>query len=371
MELMNNPFLKWNGSTMVAYTLSERIASVLTIFSEYIRLLVFPVNLNHDYYPAALPVGNWADPRTWFGLLTLISLAFLAFRSLKRPSVYGWTATGYLVGFALIGNVFFPIGTFMGERFLFMPSLFFIIAIATYFHEKWSTRILLLGALIFALYAFRTVIRNPVWESDERLFLNDVKHQPESAKLRNAAAGAILTSVAKLPDPSSAGRQIETAITHLEKALSIHPLYKNAWLQMGNARYYQGAFSAAEESYLKALDIDPGYDLARTNLAIAYRDHGKQLGEKEGNIPAAIAVLKQSLEYRQDDPETYRLLGVAYGFNGQLTEARASFEKVVGMSPENADGWYNLGVALMQMGETDDGQKAMQKARELDPVRYK
>lgn len=370
-ELMNNPFLKWDGSAMVPYSISERIASVLTIFSEYIRLLVFPVRLNHDYYPAALPVGNWSDVRAWFGLLSLLALVFIAVKTLRRPGIYTWTAAGYLSGFFLIGNLIFPIGTFMGERFLFMPSLFFAAAIPFFLREKLPRYMLLVVSILVAGYGLRTVTRNPVWKNDKTLFLHDVKTQPASAKLRNAAAGVLLSEVSRSADPASRSRQVEVAIGHLEKALEVHPLYKNAWLQLGNARYYLQQFSASEEAYLRALDIDPAYQLATKNLAIAYRDHGKQLGEKEGKPDLAIAVLKQSLEYRQDDPETFRLLGVAYGVTGRLQQAKDAFDRVIAMDPDNADGWYNLGVALMQLGKTEEGQQAIQKARELDPDQYK
>lgn len=370
-ELMNNPFLKWDGSAMVAYTFAEKLATVLTIFSEYIRLLVFPVELNHDYYPAALPVGNWTDPRAWFGLLSFGSLVFIFLKTVRRPGIYTWTTAGYLSGFLLIGNLIFPVGTFMGERFLFMPSLFFTAAIVFFLKERLPRQMLLVITILVLGYGIRTVTRNPVWKDDKTLFLHDVKTQPESAKLRNAAAGVLLSEVSKLADPTVRSGQVEEAIGHLEKALEIHPLYKNAWLQLGNARYYLQQFSASEEAYLRALDIDPAYQLATQNLAIAYRDHGKQLGEKEGKPDLAIALLKQSLEYRQDDPETYRLMGVAYGVTGRLQQAKEAFDRVIAMDPNNADGWYNLGVALMQMGQAEEGQKAIQKARELDPDQYK
>jgi Flp pilus assembly protein TadD len=54
-----------------------------------------------------------------------------------------------------------------------------------------------------------------------------------------------------------------------------------------------------------------------------------------------------------------------------LSEALAQFEKVVALDPDNADGWYNMGVALMQSGRKEEGERALQKARELNPVQYK
>lgn len=370
-ELMNNPFLYWDGSAMVPFSLSQKLATVSTVLSEYMRLLVFPVRLNHDYYPAALPVGSWADPRAWFGLLTAGSLLWLALRGVRKRDIYGWAAAGFLAGFALIGNLFFPIGTFMGERFLFMPSLFFVIATAAFIGSVAPGRAGLIFALIFAFYAGRTVLRNPVWENDERLFLFDVKNQPESAKLRNAAAGALLAKVGKRAEDPREQEWAREAVRHLEKALSIHPLYKNAWLLLGNAHFYLEDFVKSEEAYRRALKIDPGYKNAADNLAVCYREWGRIAGEKQGNIDLAIQQLEKALQLRQDDPETFRLLGVAYGMRGETARALEYFERLLDLNPANADGWYNMGVALMQAGRTEEGKAALQRAAELDPVSYK
>lgn len=370
MELMNNPFLRWDGSAMVPFTMSERVASVLTIFTEYARLLVFPLELNHDYYPGALPAGSWSDVRVYLGLVLLLGLIFIALKNIKRPSVYNWSAAGYLAGFFVIGNVIFPIGTFMGERFLFMPSLFFIAALVFLIYEKIPIWVGLICFSIFLLFAIRTFDRNTVWNDDKTLFLHDIKTQPNSAKLRNAAAGVLLADISKLSEPLSQRGKIEEARQHLEKAVEIHPLYKNAWLQLGNANYFLENYGQAERAYAKALEIDPGYTLAYKNMAINYRDYGKFLGEKKGDLDGSISYLKKAAEMQDGDPETLRLLGVAYGIKGDLDESIAYFKEALAADGDNADVWYNMGVALLQSGRQQEAREALSKAATLNPDKY-
>ena len=60
-ELMNNPFLKWNGTTYVDMTFMERMGIVFFTLGKYIQLLLFPYPLTHDYYPRQIPIQSWLD----------------------------------------------------------------------------------------------------------------------------------------------------------------------------------------------------------------------------------------------------------------------------------------------------------------------
>ena len=110
--------------------------------------------------------------------------------------------------------------------------------------------------------------------------------------------------------------------------------------------------------------------MAYKNLAINYRDYGKYLGEKQGDLDASILYLKKAEKMQQDDPETLRLLGVAHGVKGKLEDAIKYFRKALTVHEDNADVWYNLGVALMQSGQELEAQEAIRKAQELNPEKY-
>ena len=112
---------------------------------------------------------------------------------------------------------------------------------------------------------------------------------------------------------------------------------------------------------------DPAYDLAEDNLAIAYRLAGKKAGEKDNDLVSAIELLKKAYNLRNDDYETLRLLGVAYSFSGDLSNAEQYFREATEKFPKLASAWYHLGTLYYQSGDDITGKEYLDQAIELDP----
>src|SRR5690606_33965591 len=102
-----------------------------------------------------------------------------------------------------------------------------------------------------------TITRNEVWESDFKLFTTDVKTSVNSAKVLNAAGGALTAKAYEEKDQQNKEAMLNEAIGYLQQAVKIHPAYKNAYLIMGNAYYYLNQYDPAIEAYGKALALDP------------------------------------------------------------------------------------------------------------------
>ncbi|MBK7336138.1 MAG: hypothetical protein IPJ00_08180 [Saprospirales bacterium] len=83
-----------------------------------------------------------------------------------------------------------PIGTNMGERFIFMPSFGFCLFVGMGLYAIIEKRPAIrknvgyVGIVILALLAGKTVVRNLVWKDNYTLFTSDVKISPNSAKLQ-------------------------------------------------------------------------------------------------------------------------------------------------------------------------------------------
>jgi protein O-mannosyl-transferase len=159
----------------------------------------------------------------------------------------------------------------------------------------------------------------------------------------------------------------EEAVGHLRQAIDIHPLYKNAYLLLGNAYNYLEQYEAAIDSYQKALQLDPGYAEAQRNLGITYRQAGQYYGEQRGDLNQAIQYLQEALRLQPNDYEVLRLLGVAHGVGGQHQQAVAYFEQAVQQQPENATAWFNLAQAREYAGNAAGAQRALARAQQIDP----
>ncbi|MBK9255720.1 MAG: tetratricopeptide repeat protein [Saprospiraceae bacterium] len=373
MELMNNPYLKLVNGTYVPFDLGEKVATILFTLGKYVQLLIFPHPLTHDYYPRHIDIMHFSDPGVIVSLVLYIYLIYLAISGLRSKSIIGFGATYFLITLSIVSNVVFPIGTNMSERFMFMPSFGFALIIGylfkKYIFEKGGQKAfyIALGILI-SLYSLKTISRNFVWVNDFTLFTTDVKNSGNSAKVLNAAGGALTTEAFKEEDQTKKEQMLKEAIGYLNKAVVIHPTYKNAYLIMGNAYYYLKEYDLAITAFDNALRLDSDFKDAATNLAVTLRDAGRKAGEVEQNLDKAEKYLRRSLSLFPDDAETLRLLGVATGIKGNHVEAITYFERVVKLLPDHAPSYMNLSNAYRNAGDLNNSEKYRLKALELDPT---
>jgi Flp pilus assembly protein TadD len=368
-ELMNNPFLKVVNGQYVPFDTAEFMATVTFTLGKYIQLLFVPHPLTHDYYPRHIDIMSFGDVSVWLALVMNIVLLVLALLGLKKKRVYSYGILFYFITMSIVSNIVFPIGTNMSERFLFMPSIGFSIVISYLLLTKIENKSIAYGiiGIVVLLFTVKTIHRNGAWKNDFTLFNTDKHISKNSAKINNAVAGSLSSAAFKEENPTIKKRQLDEAVVRADKAISIHPNYKNAYLIKGNALHYLDRYKEAEVAYDRALNIDPGYEDAIKNSALNYRALGRQYGEKENNIPKAIEYLKRAQAVLTEDYEVLRLLGTAHGFMGKHAESINYFTKALALEPNLAGAHVNLGKAYINGGDKEKGDYYITKALELDP----
>lgn len=380
-ELMNNPFLKFENNRYVELELGEKSATITYTLGKYLQLLLVPYPLTHDYYPRHIEVMTWADWRVLLSLLFYLGLLVVSIWGLFSRKPIAFTAIYFLGTLSIVSNIVFPIGTNMAERFLYMPSLAYGMAVGILSHrlirrkspkgailEAPLLRPVLLSVLVVAgIYTLLTVRRNLDWKDNYTLFTTDVAVSQRSAKLQNSVAGELISKADATQDPIQRKQLLQQAVTHANAALEIHPYYKNPYLLLGNAYVYLEQYEKAIEYYNTALKLDSAFGDAINNRAIAYREAGKMYGEQRGDIVKALQYLNQAHATLPNDYETNRLLGVANGIQGRNDQAIAFFKKCIELEPENAGAYVNLGNAYYNAGQPEQGAAMHQKALSIDP----
>lgn len=373
MEFMNNPYLKWAENQYIPYTGGERFSTAIYTLGRYLQLLIFPHPLTHDYYPKHIDLIKPSDLRFLLPFILHLGLVVYGIWGLRKKTPLSFAVWLYLIPLSIVSNLVFPIGTHMAERLLFMPSTGFALAAALLIlplKKREKPRQNLLTAVLIGvsiLFGLRTVARNPVWKDNFTLFTSDVAVSGNSAKLRNAVAGELVTQSEREPDSLRKITMLNQAKGHAQKAIELHPLYTNAYLIKGNAHFYLKEYDLAIQAYRQALTINPEYKEALQNLPLALRDGGRYFGETEGNLTKAIAYLKEAEKYQPNDYETLRLLGVAHGVSQQHALAIDYFSRAAKLRPEIADAWLNLSTAYFASGDAMQGQAYLEKAKSLDP----
>ncbi len=368
-ELMNNPFLKVTTSgEYTPYNAAEKLATILYTLGKYVQLMFAPITLTHDYYPYHVKTMSFSDPSVMASLLLYIAMAYFAVKGLKTKNVPAFGIFVFLLSLSIVSNIVFPIGTNMSERFMFMPSVGFCLAVCYYLYDKVKSITTTIGivAVICTLFAFKTIDRNAVWKDNFTLFTTDAETSKQSAKLQNSVGGEYTTKAAAEKDPVKQKEMLNIAITHLKEAVRIHPKYRNAYLIMGNAYNYMKDYDNSVKAYQNCLKIDPAYKDAKTNIGITCREAGKVAGEQQ-NFVKALQYLETAYKSNPTDYETIRLLGVANAFSGNGAKALEWFQKSVDVEPRNAHSWWDLGTAYAQAGNAAKSQECRAKAKEIDP----
>lgn len=370
-EMLNNPFIKVVDGKYIPFTTVEKVSSIVYGLGKYVQLLFVPHPLTHDYYPRHIGVMTWSDPAVIMAGLMHISMMLLAALGVFRRSILSYCIFFFYATIALTSNIIFPIGTHLSERFLFTPSISYGLLGG---YAWWRLSALgrswpMIGlGILCLLFSVKTVWRNQVWESDYRLFTTDVHTSGQSAKVRNAAGGAMIHKSTTETDQVAKDQLLQGAIHHLQEAIRIHPRYKNAHLLLGNAYTYLLDYPKAVISYENALRLDPSYTDAERNLLIVLIEGARQVGSKEQRYDQAIGYLNRAVELSPQDDKVYSLLGVAYGSKGDHQRAINYFQKSIQINPSIARTYVNLGYAQLSMGLEDDAQISFHRAVQLDPT---
>ena len=367
MEMMNNPFVKLEGNEYVLFTAAERFASIFYALGKYIYLLVIPYPLTHDYYPRSIPITSLSN--AWvllsIGAHVMMLAGILLWR--KKWPIASWLVGFYLVSLVLISNILFPIGTHMGERFVFMASIPFVLGWVwktDHFLPKKIARALWIIFLL--LYTGMTLNRLPVWKNDYTLFTHDVHRSPNSAKVLNAAGGSLVDECISSGGENCDEKKLNSAVDYLKNAIGIHPNYKSAHFILGNAYFLQKEYTLSIQSYKNALRIDPDIHDGRKNLKLAYINAAKLYGEQQGDAAKALDILSDAEKFGFQDPAIWRLQGVASGVTGNFEQALLYFKKIIKQNPNDGDAIRNVGITYMQMGQEEEGMNWIRRAEEIE-----
>ncbi|MFA4852868.1 MAG: tetratricopeptide repeat protein [Bacteroidales bacterium] len=313
-ELLNNPFI---GANTV-----QKFATIFYTWGKYLILLLFPHPLTHDYYPKQIPIIGMTDFRAILSLLFYLFLIAYAFLRIRKKDVVSYCILFFGLAFSISSNLIFPIGTFMNDRFMFIPLLGFSIVIAYLFVEKFQkwfseniSRIAvftILGSVLLA-YSVKTISRNPVWKDDYTLFTTDVKVSENSAKCNVSAGGQTLELAEKEPDQVKKKKMTEDAINYLNKGIAIHPRYTAGWLLLGKAMIDLEDYKKSREYYETALKISPGQKEALNNWLYC-----AQMSAKNKDYSEALISYRKLISYQPANNDLYVQLAGVYENENQI-----------------------------------------------------
>jgi len=349
------PPVAMHDNPLAGLSFMERLPTGLAVLGKYLLLLLVPVKLSADYSYSQIPVlGSLLEGPAVFGLLAVFGMIAASWAARKSPLVY----TGILLfgmPFVVVSNIFFPIGTIMGERLLYIPSFGFTILFA------WLTVrflcdvvrrpgfVLPVVSAVCILYAGRTFARNRDWKDNETIFTRTAQTSPNSVKTAYNFA-LVLKNQGKLAE----------AVEQYRRAVAIWPGHHSAWYNLGNTLSRLKRYDEAVEAYEEALKIVPDDTAALHNLALTYRNKGEP--EK------AVEVFQRILELRPGDDSVRMNIGATWAGSGRYDEALKVFGEIVRNDPGNVGALVNMGNIYMIQGDSLRAETLYGRALKTAPL---
>ena len=165
----------------------------------------------------------------------------------------------------MVSNLIKPVGTIMGERLMYFPSLGFIIILSLLLDKlclinKIGHKLFYGILLILIIFSgARTIIRNNDWKDSKTLFFATVKESPNSLITRTALAGVAIRE----DNWGEAKKQLEIARNIYEGNSHLQNL-------LGIVADHEGNPRLAEEKFRKSIELNSDAINSHINLAELY-----------------------------------------------------------------------------------------------------
>ena len=375
-----------------ASNLASRIATALYTLGIYVRLLIIPHPLINDYGFKSIPYKTFGNVWVLLSLAVYVAVGAIGiYRLIKfRKDYWAFGILFYMATIALFSNIFFLMGSAMGERFLFFASAGFCLLVALAI-EKWILKAdisfesftknkLALAVIVpvCLLFSYLTYARNTEWKDNSTLFKTDLAKSPENGRLNYYVGNELVENVyPTIQDTNQKKAVIAEGIACLKKAIEIFPKYTDAYTELGTAYLNILKYDSAEINFKTAISQSPYQSIAANNLGTVYLRTNRlpeaiqyyklaikikgdfvqaycNLGScyaRAQQFDSAIYVLSQCLSIDPNYSEAYMQIGLAYYFTNKYTEAEPYFKKALEMNPSDLNAANNLGAVYLNSGK--------------------
>ena len=356
-DIMNNPFYGLN--------VGEKFATIFYTLGMYIKLLIFPHPLTHDYYPYQIPILDWGDWRPIISFLIHFFLLLLAIKGFKKRSIMSYSILFYFITLSIVSNIPFTVGAFMNERFVYVPSLAICLIFAyfisrklpEYFNDKkGDINILSVGlfVLLIAGYATKTILRAEDWRNAVTLNSAAVKYSPNSARANCFMGVALFEKYKVETDPQTRDALLDEVDYYIERSLKIYPSYGSA-LTM-----YAGVVA---ELYKRDNDLDKL--LQKFEVVLTKRTR--------------LDFIDEYIEYLMDRADNDRLVQFLYKVGETMNaQGRGDYKTALHylnyayqISPRDPQLNLAIGRCYQNLGDQAKAQQFLNVAYSLDPTLQK
>lgn len=364
---VGNPLLDANG-------IMEILPNVFNILIKDLGLLLFPITLVHDYGFSHSTIVGWSNPLVIVSVLFHLGLIYVIIREFKKKSVLLFGILFYFITLSVYLHVVQVGPDYMGERFLFISSLGFIIALVAVIERvtkasfnsgaepiwKNGEAKIALGIVgVFFLMGFvKTINRNKAWENNKVLFETDIEALDDCARTQYNYACLLHKEYYKNPTQSKQAK----ILYHYQRAVDITNRSMTSMLDLGKAYMEFQQVDKGKKVFEEAVVAFPGiasplimlgkYYLSQDQFAesLAQFDKAEENSKfpevyhyralcfmKMNEADKAIASLEKGERYGPESSDYYVLLSKLYALEGSNLKAKLTMQKAMKIAPDNLE----------------------------------
>jgi protein O-mannosyl-transferase len=334
---------------LISLDSTGRVLSALAVWPEYLRLLLFPVDLSADYAPAVIIPTSRVTVEVLLGAGILISSVVAVVRFRRTEPVLALGFAWFIVTISPVSNLVVRSDVLLAERTLYLPSValsFVVSAIAARVLSEGGVPVrkvtLAVAVVISALLAARTVARNPTWKDTFTALQTLAREHPESWLSQRTIA----INLQQVGDDEAAAEAFEVA-------LALAPDHYQ--LLVDAAEFYErtGSASRSEELLERAIELLPAHPVAYRRLA----EYRVRRGDGRGAHAAAL----RGVTAGPPDRGLWELLSESYVMKPDLEAAARARRAAIGVEATQT-GWNRLGELLAALGRSEDARAARAEA---------
>ena len=342
------------GADILAHI--PRIWTLAEVWSHYVRLMVFPLDLSADYSPDVIPISMaWHLPNL-VGLILALGILAVALATWRHramsPREEGARAVSFgVVWFVItispVANVVFLSGVLLAERNLYFPSVGLVAAVGWLVVRLAHTRprgSWALVAVVVALMGWRTWVRNPTWRDTGTVFARLIGDYPHSGRAQ-WMLGILFFQQGRF----------EQGLVSYRAAIGI-----------------LGAHYPIVVEVAKELMSAERYELAKALLELAWKDHPEipmapellaVIYSEEGNPPETERLCRIALDLGDETGVPYHLLAWALTEQGRWDEAAQARRGAIEHGEADAwQQWVSLAYLRHRAGDTAEARAALDSA---------
>jgi len=158
--------------------------------------------------------------------------------------------------------------------------------------------------------------------------------------------------------------RLEEAERELRHSISLQPNNGQAYYILGRTLEQRGNHAESAKAFAEV------ERLHRSSVAYAQAvtqyNQGMQALEN-GDLNAACTAFHAALAFWPDSAQAHTNLGGALLKLGDVKSAVAQFRSAIDLNPDDARAYFDLSLALARSGDRDGADRALERARKLDP----